>query len=86
MNPEWSRDTAMKVMILFHGVLKKYNDGLAEKEEELPEGATVGDVIARVAVPGKEIAFVAVNDSRAGSALELRDGDRVKLFQLVGGG
>jgi sulfur carrier protein ThiS len=76
----------MKVTIQYHGVLKKYNQDLPEREEELPEGATVGELIARSGVPGEEIAFAAVDDSRVSAAHVLKEGDRVKLFQLVGGG
>ena len=37
-------------------------------------------------VPKEEIAFVAVNGSRAAVDVVIREGDEVKLFQLVGGG
>ena len=79
-------EQAMKVKLIFHGVLKKYNHGLPEREEDFPDGATVGDAVARARVPAEEIAFAAVNDSKAPASQKLKEGDRVKLFQLVGGG
>jgi sulfur carrier protein ThiS len=76
----------MKIKMIFHGSLKKYNNDIAETEWEIPEGTTVSSVIGRSGVPKEEIAFVAVNGSRAPVSQILHDGDEVKLFQLVGGG
>jgi len=53
---------------------------------ELPEGTLVIDLLARLQIPREEIAFVAVNGSRAPWSQPLADGDEVKLFQPVGGG
>lgn len=76
----------MNIKIIFHGSLKKYNNYLLESEMEIPEGTKVSGVINRVAVPAEEIAFIAVNGSRAPVSLMLQEGDEVKLFQLVAGG
>ena len=76
----------MKIKLIFHGSLKKYNNNLAEIDQEISNGTTVGQFITSVEVPKEEIAFVAVNGSRAPLSQILGDGDEVKLFQLVGGG
>ena len=76
----------MKIKLIFHGNLKKYNDGIAEKELEFPEGTAVAQVIGQVSMPKDEIAFVAVNGSRVPLIHPLNEGDVVKIFQLVGGG
>jgi sulfur carrier protein ThiS len=76
----------MKIKIIFHGSLKKYNNNREEMELEIPDGMMVGELIPKINVPGEEIAFVAVNGSRAPVSQMLHDGAEVKLFQLVGGG
>ncbi|UCE07272.1 MAG: MoaD/ThiS family protein [bacterium] len=76
----------MKIKIVFHGSLKQYNNNIAEIEKEIPKEITVDQLIAKTEIPTDEIAFVAVNGSRAPGSLELQEGDEVKLFQMVGGG
>lgn len=80
----WQR--IMKITLTFHGNLKKYNDGKPEQELELAEESAVARVLGQVTVPKDEIAFVAVNGSRVPLTHSLKEGDAVKLFQLVGGG
>ena len=53
---------------------------------DVPQGTTVGQLIANSGVPKEEIAFAAVNGSRTPVSQALKEGDEVKLFQLVGGG
>lgn len=77
---------SMKIKLTFHGSLKKYNNNLAEIEQNISKRTTVGQLIARLEVPKQEIAFVAVNGSRSAFTQELQEGDELKLFQLVGGG
>lgn len=76
----------MKIKLMFHGSLKKYNHHVPEMEMELPNGSMVGQLFRQIEVPKEEIAFVSVNGSRAPLSQVLEDGDEVKLFQLVGGG
>lgn len=76
----------MKIKLVFHGSLKKYNNNRAEIIHEISKGTTVGQLIARLEVPKEAIAFVAVNGSRSALNQRLAEGDEVKLFQLVGGG
>ncbi len=76
----------MKIKMIFHGSLKKYNSDRAETELEISGGMMVGDLIPTINVPSEEIAFVAVNGSRAAFDTVIQDGDEVKLFQMVGGG
>ena len=76
----------MKITLIFHGSLKKYNNDLAETELEIPERTTVAGLISRIGVSKEEIAFVAVNGSRAAFDAIIHEGDEVKFFQLVGGG
>ncbi|MDZ7265414.1 MAG: MoaD/ThiS family protein [candidate division KSB1 bacterium] len=76
----------MKAKLIFHAGLKKYNNDLPEAMIVVPEGSTVGDLMRRLKVPMDQVAFVAVNGSRAPFSQPLADGDEVKLFQPVGGG
>lgn len=76
----------MKIKLNYHGSLKKYNNNVPEIEIEIPDGLTVGQFIGQLGVPEEEIAFVAVNSSRVSLLKEIKDGDEVKLFQIVGGG
>jgi len=76
----------MKIKMIFHGSLKKYNNDRAEMELAIPDGIMVGELIQKIDVPKEEIAFVALNGSRALMDALIQEGDEVKLFQLVGGG
>lgn len=76
----------INIKLIFHAGLKKYNNDLAETVMEVSEGTTVGELLGRLAVPRDQIAFVAVNGSRAPLTQSLNDGDEIKFFQPVGGG
>ncbi len=81
----------MTVQLLYFGVLKDYFQ--AERDEvELPERATVGEVLrvlreraASDAAVWKSLA-VAVNREYAGLETVLKDGDEVALLPPVSGG
>jgi len=47
---------------------------------------TVERLIARLGIPGEEVAVVFVNGRTAPRETVLADGDRVGLFPVVGGG
>jgi len=47
---------------------------------------TTGDLIRALGIPAGEAAIVFVNGAHATEATELRDGDRVGIFPVVGGG
>lgn len=53
---------------------------------DLPEGATVGDIVTKLGIPGNEVTLIFVNGRRADRATRLADGDSVALFPPVGGG
>jgi molybdopterin synthase catalytic subunit len=78
----------MRVRILPFGVLKDWL-GSTASNMELPEGATVADLLDRVA-GGRSEAFrgiaVSVNAEYSGVSHVLRDGDEVGLLPPVSGG
>jgi molybdopterin converting factor subunit 1 len=80
----------MRVRILFFGILKDLADK-ASDSLELPEGATVGDMLAHYArIPKLKDSLsslaVAVNRQYAGADTELKQDDEVALLPPVSGG
>lgn len=53
---------------------------------ELPEGATVGELIARLDLPAEQVKVVFVNGIARETDHPLADGDEVGIFPPVGGG
>ena len=76
----------MNIKIIYHGSLKRFNSNQSEKIVDVGEGATVGDLILKSGVPKNQVAFPALNGSRINDNQVLKNGDDVKLFQMVGGG
>ena len=69
--------------------LRHYRPGLEIGEAfpvELPEGATVGDLIREMGLPDKEVKVVFVNALFRELGHKLADGDEVGIFPPVGGG
>lgn len=69
--------------------LRHYRPGLGIGEPfpvELPQGATVGDLIREIGLPDKEVKVVFVNALFRDTGHELGDGDEVGIFPPVGGG
>lgn len=52
---------------------------------ELPDGATVADVLSELDVPDLPI-VISVNDQQADSSTALHDGDEVEIIPAVAGG
>ncbi len=76
----------MNVRLIYHGSLKKFNNNRSDKLVNITEPTTIEELILKSGVPRSQIAFPAVNGSRAKTNQILKDGDEVKLFQYVGGG
>ena len=55
-------------------------------QARLAAPGTAGDLIRALGIPAGEVAIVFVNGAHATEATELRDGDRVGIFPMVGGG
>ncbi|HUX45512.1 MAG TPA: molybdenum cofactor biosynthesis protein MoaE [Terracidiphilus sp.] len=79
----------MRVRILPFGMLKD-SLGAAERPVELPEGATVGDLLAELQAQHAPLTLrgiaVSVNAEYATAAQALREGDEVGLLPPVSGG
>ncbi|NWF92244.1 MAG: MoaD/ThiS family protein [Syntrophaceae bacterium] len=55
-------------------------------EMELPEGATVADIVNQLKLPQKEVKVFFVNGRARSSDWPLRSGDEVGIFPLIAGG
>jgi molybdopterin synthase catalytic subunit len=79
----------MRVSLLFFGILKDWR-GEASSTVELPEGASVGDLLEvlsrRAPRPPLDGIAVSVNAEYAGSSQILHEGDEVGLLPPVSGG
>jgi molybdopterin synthase sulfur carrier subunit len=53
---------------------------------ELPEGATVGDLVEYLNLPANQVKVVFVNHVIRGAEHPLADGDELGIFPPVGGG
>ncbi len=76
----------MKIKLILHGDLKKYNRDVSEKEMEIDEGTTIAQLIQQSVVPESEIAFAAVNGTRVPDTHVIKEHEVVKFFQFVVGG
>ena len=77
------------VHVKLFATLRQYRPGLGIGKSfpaELPEGATIGDLIQRVGLPESEVKVVFVNALFREPAHVLADGDEVGIFPPVGGG
>jgi molybdopterin synthase sulfur carrier subunit len=61
--------------------------GLGEQMEvELPDGATVGQLVEMLQLPADQVKVIFVNHTVREHEHTLEDGDRVAVFPPVGGG
>lgn len=74
------------IKVIYHGELKKFNNSLPDKVVEYKNGILLADIISSSDIPADEIAFGAINGSRARDDETLSDGDVVTIFQKVIGG
>jgi molybdopterin synthase sulfur carrier subunit len=80
-------------MITIHAklfaTLRPYRPGLGIGEAfpvELPDGATVGDLVRKLGLPEDQVKLVFVNGLFQELDHPLADGDEVGIFPPVGGG
>jgi sulfur-carrier protein len=69
--------------------LRQHRPGIGLGEPfavDLPQGATVGDLIQELALPEREVKLVFVNGRLREKDHVLADGDQLGIFPPVGGG
>ncbi len=79
----------MKVEVRLYATLRKYSPEMGIGEAvilQMPEGARLADLLARLDVPKSEVKTAFVNNRRRDEDYQLHDGDRVALFPPVAGG
>lgn len=77
------------VHVKLFATLRRYRPGLGLGEAfpgELPEGATVGDLVQQLGLPAEEVKIVFVNGLFRNLDHVLADGDELGIFPPVGGG
>jgi sulfur carrier protein ThiS len=85
----------MKVQVRFFGALESFTRYLPPQQRalrptvELPEGATVSELLALLSVtgrPGSSRPFVAINGSYQRDDVVLREDDQIELVLPMAGG
>ena len=77
------------VHVKLFATLRRFRSGLGLGEAfpvELPDGATVGDLIEHLALPKEEVRLIFVNAHFRELDYTLADGDELGIFPPVGGG
>ncbi len=77
----------MRVTVKLYGNLKKYMPDHREVAQlDVEEGTTIAALLTRLGVPDHEIWISAIDDTVVSEAAELHDGNRLEVFEPVGGG
>jgi sulfur carrier protein ThiS len=79
----------MKVKVRLFGTLgKKFpdHDPLNGFEIEIPENASVGDLLGQLDIPKSKVGFVSVQGRLAKAAKTLKPGDFIRIFRPIFGG
>ncbi len=79
----------IEVEVRLYATLRKYSPGTGVGEPvvlEVPDGARLADLLARLGVPKGEMKVAFVNNRRQGDDYQLARGDRVAIFPPVAGG
>lgn len=83
------RVTEMKVQVRLYASLRKHLPDMGHGEAafvELPDGATVGDLLHTLDIPDRDAKQCFVNAVARGQDHVLKDGDEVGCFPPVAGG
>ena len=76
----------MKIQLIFHGSLRKYNHNKSETVLEISQDTKVEEIILQMNMPHDVLAFSAVNGSRVPSNHVLQEGDELTFFPIGRGG
>jgi molybdopterin converting factor small subunit len=74
----------MHVTVKLFATLRK--DRFDEKDLELPDGVTTGEIIDMFAIPPTEVTLIFINGRHSGLEAKLAEGDILALFPPIGGG
>ena len=77
----------MKVRVQLESYLDQYAPGDDPRFSlDVPDGATVGDVLRKLGVPTEQAAVLTLGDEAVDIAQQLQEGDRVTVIPPVAGG
>ena len=79
----------MNIEVNFFASLVKYKPPGTGKDFwslACEEGATVGDILRQSGIPLEDVKIIFINGLHSKPEVILKDGDRVGIFPLVGGG
>jgi sulfur carrier protein ThiS len=79
----------MKIRVILFGTLRKSftdHDPVHGMEVEIPEGSTVGDLIAHIDLPAKKFGLVSVDGQLVKAGNLLQENVVVRVFQPIFGG
>jgi molybdopterin synthase sulfur carrier subunit len=77
----------MKIHVDLQSYLDQYAPGDDPRFSlDLPDGATVGDVLRKLGVPGEQAAVLTLDDEAVDFSRQLKEGDRVTVIPPVAGG
>ena len=74
----------MHVTVKLFATLRK--DRFDEKDLELPDGVTAGEIIDMIAIPPTEVTLIFINGRHSMPEAKLVEGDTLALFPPIGGG
>jgi molybdopterin synthase sulfur carrier subunit len=74
----------MHVTVKLFATLRK--DRFDEKDLELADEVTAGEVIDMIAIPPTEVTLIFINGRHSTPETKLTDGDILALFPPIGGG
>lgn len=80
---------AMRLRVKLFAFLTRYRAGLSSGtpfEVDLPEGATLADLLRALQVPDEEVKMTFVNGLAQTEDWQLKDGDEVGIFPPIAGG
>jgi molybdopterin synthase sulfur carrier subunit len=77
----------MKIRVELQAYLEDYSpDGQDKFSYEMPDGATVADLIRKLGVPEELASVITIGDEAIDASQALKDGDRVTVIPPVAGG
>jgi len=76
----------MKIYVKAYGVIQKYLKSKKEAKLCLEQGSTVAALFNKLKKPKNEIWMVSVNGKITNKNTVFKDGDRVSIFEPIGGG
>ena len=79
----------MKIRVILFGTLRKSfpgHDPVHGMEVEIPEGSTVGDLIAHIDLPAKKFGMVSMDGHLVKTGNIVQENAVVRVFQPIFGG